>query len=244
MAINAGTVVGYLDLDTSKFSNALKTAQSQLSSFSDNSLSASQKFTNMGNGLKEIGSNLTKTVTLPLVGIGTAAISTAANFEKSMDNVAALSGATGKDLEDLTNLAKQMGETTQFSASEAADALGYMALAGYDTDQSISALRGVLNLAAASNIGLAEASDLVTDYLSAFGEEADQAGRMADVLAYAQANSNTTTQGLGEAFKNCAVNANAFGLDIEQTTAVLGKLADQGLKGLKISGSTTWQQVA
>ena len=116
MAINAGTVVGYLDLDTSKFSNALKTAQSQLSSFSDDTLNASQKFTNMGQGLKSIGSTLSKTVTLPLVGIGTAAISTAANFEKSMDNVAALSGATGKDLEDLTNLAKQMGETTQFSA--------------------------------------------------------------------------------------------------------------------------------
>ena len=115
--------------------------------------------------------------------------------------------------------------------SESADALGYMALAGWDAEQSISALPGVLDLAAASEMGLAEASDMVTDYLSAFGEEADQAGRMADVLAYAQANSNTTTQQLGLAFKNCAVNANAFGLDIEQTTALLGKLGDQGLKG-------------
>ena len=115
--------------------------------------------------------------------------------------------------------------------SESADALGYMALAGWNTEQSISALPGVLDLAAASEMGLAEASDMVTDYLSAFGEEADQAGRMADVLAYAQANSNTTTQQLGLAFKNCAVNANAFGLDIEQTTALLGKLGDQGLKG-------------
>lgn len=115
--------------------------------------------------------------------------------------------------------------------SEAADALGYMALAGWDTQQSMNGLPGVLNLAASSGMGLAEASDMVTDYLSAFGEEADQAGRMADVLAKAQASSNTTAQGLGEAFKNCAVNANAFGLDIEQTTAVLGKLADQGLKG-------------
>ena len=106
-----------------------------------------------------------------------------------------------------------------------------MALAGWDTQQSMNALPGVLNLAAASGMGLAEASDLVTDYLSAFGEEADQAGRMADVLSYAQANSNTTTAGLGEAFKNCAANANAFGLDIEQTTALIGKLSDQGLKG-------------
>ena len=95
----------------------------------------------------------------------------------------------------------------------------------------MNALPGVLNLAAASGMGLAEASDLVTDYLSAFGEEADQAGRMADVLSYAQANSNTTTAGLEEAFKNCAANANAFGLDIEQTTALIGKLSDQGLKG-------------
>jgi len=95
----------------------------------------------------------------------------------------------------------------------------------------MSALPGVLDLAAASGMGLADASDMVTDYLSAFGEEADQAGRMSDVLAYAQANSNTTTQALGEAFKNCAVNANSFGLDIEQTTALLGKLGDQGLKG-------------
>ena len=115
--------------------------------------------------------------------------------------------------------------------SEAADALGFMALAGWDSKQSMSALPGVLDLAAASGMGLADASDMVTDYLSAFGEEADQAGRMSDVLAYAQANSNTTTQALGEAFKNCAVNANSFGLDIEQTTALLGKLGDQGLKG-------------
>ena len=231
MSVNVGTAVGYLDLDTSKFKNALKDAQSQLSSFSDKSLSAGEKFTNLGSGLKSIGSTLSTSVTLPLVGIGTAAVATAATFEKSMDNVAALSGATGKDLEDLTNLAKKMGETTQFSASEAADALGYMALAGWDTNQSMNGLPGILDLAASSGMGLAEASDMVTDYLSAFGEEADQAGRMADVLAKAQASSNTTAQGLGEAFKNCAVNANAFGLDIEQTTAVLGKLADQGLKG-------------
>lgn len=116
MSINAGTAIGYLDLDTSKFKSALNTAKSQLSSFGDSSLNASQKFTSVGQGLKTIGSSLTKAVTLPLVGIGTAAVATAANFEKSMDNVAALSGATGKDLEKLTNLAKQMGETTQFSA--------------------------------------------------------------------------------------------------------------------------------
>ena len=166
-----------------------------------------------------------------MLAVGAGAISVASDFEASMSKVSALSGATGEDLEKLKAKAKEMGATTKFSATESADALSYMALAGWDTEQSISALPGVLDLATASEMGLAEASDMVTDYLSAFGEEADQAGRMADVLSYAQANSNTSTQQLGEAFKNCAVNANAFGLDIEQTTALLGKLGDQGLKG-------------
>ena len=231
MAMSVGTAVGYLDLDTSKFKNGLKTAAQQLSGFTDSTQSVGNRVTSLGEGLKTVGQNMTKYISVPLIGIGTASVATAANFEKSMSNVAALSGATGKDLEDLTNIAKEMGATTQFSASEAADALGYMALAGWKTEESMSALPGILDLAAASNMGLAEASDMVTDYLSAFQQEADQAGRMADVLAYAQANSNTTTQALGEAFKNCAVNANSFGLDIEQTTALLGKLGDQGLKG-------------
>ena len=231
MAMSVGTAIGYLDLDTSKFQSALKTASSQLKGFTDSSKSTGDRIISLGSGLKTMGQNMTKYVTTPLTGLGTASVMTAATFEKSMSNVQALSGATGKDLEDLTNIAKEMGAKTQFSASEAADALGYMALAGWDSSQSMKALPGVLDLAAASNMGLAEASDMVTDYLSAFQEEADQAGRMSDVLAYAQANSNTTTQALGEAFKNCAVNANSFGLDIEQTTALLGKLGDQGLKG-------------
>ena len=104
-------------------------------------------------------------------------------------------------------------------------------VAGWDANQSAAGLPGVLNLAAASGMELAQASDLVTDYLTAFGLEADQAGRMADVLSYAQANSNTTTQQLGEAFKNCAVNAHNAGMTLEETTAILGKLADSGLKG-------------
>lgn len=106
-----------------------------------------------------------------------------------------------------------------------------MALAGWDAQQSAAGLPGVLNLAAASGMDLAQASDLVTDYLTAFGLEADQAGRMADVLSYAQANSNTTTEMLGEAFKNCAVNAHNAGMTLEETTAILSKFADTGLKG-------------
>ena len=152
-------------------------------------------------------------------------------FDKSMSNVAALSGATGQELDKLRQTAKDFGSTTQFSASEAADALGYMALAGWDANQSADALGGVLNLAAASGMDLAAASDMVTDYMSAFGMEASQSAYFADLLAYAQANANTTAAGLGEAFKNVAANASAAGQDIETTTSFLAMMANQGLKG-------------
>ncbi len=152
-------------------------------------------------------------------------------FDKSMSNVAAQSAAAGDELQMLRDTAKEYGSTTQFSASQAADALGYMALAGWDANQSADALGGVLNLAAASNMDLAQASDMVTDYLSAFSLEASDSSRFADMLAYAQANANTTAQGLGEAFKNCAANMNAAGQDVETTTSLLAMMANQGLKG-------------
>ena len=123
MAMSVGTVVGYLDLDTSKFQSGLKTAANQLKGFTDNTKTTGDKFTSLGSGLKTLGQNMSTYVTLPLVGIGAASVKTAADFEKSMDNVSALSGATGDDLKKLENLAREMGSTTQFSASEAADAL-------------------------------------------------------------------------------------------------------------------------
>lgn len=158
-------------------------------------------------------------------------IEVGASFETSMAKVASLSGATGADLQNLTNAAKEYGASTQFSATQAADALGYMALAGWDAHDSIDALPGVLNLAAASSMDLAQASDMVTDYLSAFGLSAKDSKKFADEMAYAQANSNTTTTQLGEAFRNCAANMHASGQDVETTTALLGTLANQGLKG-------------
>lgn len=171
--------------------------------------------------------------------LGSDVLEVGKNFESSMSNVSALSGATGEDLEMLEDTARKYGATTQFSASEAADALGYMALAGWDANQSADALGGVLDLAAASGMGLAESSDMVTDYLSAFGLEAKDSAKFADILAYAQANSNTTAQGLGEAYKNCAANMNAAGQDVETTTSLLGMLANQGLKGSEAGTALT-----
>ena len=160
-------------------------------------------------------------------------------FDSSMSNVAALSGATAEDLQMLRDTAKEFGSTTKFSASEAADALGYMALAGWDAKTSADALGGVLDLAAASGMDLAAASDMVTDYMSAFGMEAQKSGYFADVMAYAQANANTNVTQLGEAFKNSAANMNAAGQDIETVTSLLAMMANQGLKGSEAGTALT-----
>ncbi|MDO4174557.1 MAG: phage tail tape measure protein [Eubacteriales bacterium] len=170
-------------------------------------------------------------VSTAITGAAAAAINVGMNFEAAMSNVAAISGATGDELAALEATAKEMGATTQFSATEAANALSYMALAGWDAQQSIDALPGVLDLAAASGMDLAAASDMVTDYLSAFGMEASDSTYFADLLAYAQSNANTTAAALGESFKNCAANMNAAGQDVETTTSLLSMLANQGSKG-------------
>lgn len=153
------------------------------------------------------------------------------NYTAVMSEVAAISGASQGNLAIMEAAAREYGATTVFSASEAAEALKYMSLAGWDAQQSTSALGGVLNLAAASGMGLGEASDMVTDYLSAFGMEANQSTYFADMLAYAQSNSNTTATQLGEAYKNAAANMHAAGQDVETTTSLLEAMANQGRKG-------------
>jgi TP901 family phage tail tape measure protein len=153
------------------------------------------------------------------------------NFTGTMSEVSAISGATGEDFEKLEACAREYGATTVFSASNAAEALKYMSLAGWDADQSTSALGGVLNLAAASGMELGAASDMVTDYLSAFAMEAGDAAYFADLLSYAQSHSNTTAEALGEAYKNCAANLNAAGQDVETVTSLLEGMANQGYKG-------------
>lgn len=153
------------------------------------------------------------------------------NFTSTMSEVSAISGATGEDFEKLEACAREYGATTVFSASNAAEALKYMSLAGWDADQSTSALGGVLNLAAASGMELGAASDMVTDYLSAFAMEAGDAAYFADLLSYAQSHSNTAAEALGEAYKNCAANLNAAGQDVETVTSLLEGMANQGYKG-------------
>ena len=154
-----------------------------------------------------------------------------AGFEASMSKVKAISGAYGAEFDQMSAKAKELGSTTKFTATEVADGFSYMSLAGWDTVQMLDAIDGVVNLAAASEMDLGEASDMVTDYLSAFGLKASDAAKMVDEMVFAQSHSNTSTKQLGDAFGNCAANMNAAGQTMETTTAILEAMANQGTKG-------------
>lgn len=235
-----------LSADLKKNKDALEDADGAADEFdkslddlSETSESTGSGFTVLKGVIVDLVSNGIKMAAGAIKDFAKQTIEAGQNFEKSMSNVAALSGATGDELEMLRETAKKYGSTTQFSATQAADALGYMALAGWDAETSAKALEGVLNLAAASGMDLAEASDMVTDYMSAFNLEAEQSAYFADLLAYAQSHANTTAAGLGEAFKNCAANMTAAGQDVETTTALLSMLANQGLKGSEAGTALT-----
>jgi len=189
------------------------------------------KLSGLSKNMTNVGKNLTKNVTAPLAGLATVSVVTVAKFDDSMSQVAAISGAAGNDLERLRDLAKDLGATTRYSASEAADAMTYLALAGYDTNQILSATPGMLNLAAAAGMDLATAADIVTDTMSGFQMNAEKAGEAADIFAAASSKSNTNVNQLGEAMKYASSTANAAGMDLAQTAAVLGVFADSGIKG-------------
>lgn len=200
---------------------------------------AGDGFTVFKGVLSDLISNVIQSAISTMKDLATEVVEVGSSFEKSMSNVQALSGATDEELQMLSDTAKEFGANTQFSATEAADALSYMALAGWDAQTSCDALGGVLDLAASSGMDLAEASDMVTDYMSAFSMEASESSYFADLLSYAQSNANTTAEGLGEAFKNCAANMNAAGQDIETTTSLLSSMANQGLKGSEAGTALT-----
>ena len=168
-----------------------------------------------------------------LTGIGVYAVSVGMKFETGMSKVKAISGATAEDMEKLANKAKEMGSTTKFSATESADALSYMALAGWKTNDMLDGLPGIMDLAAASGEELGSVSDIVTDSLTAFGMKASESGHFADVLAKASSNSNTNVAMLGESFKYVAPLAGALGYNVEDATVALGLMANSGIKASK-----------
>ncbi|ERL21455.1 phage tail tape measure protein, TP901 family [Oribacterium sp. oral taxon 078 str. F0263] len=201
------------------------------------SVTALQSIAAKGEKLKTVGDNITSVgqrflpVTGVVVGLGTAAVKAAADFDSAMSKVAAVSGATGSDLEDLRDKAREMGAKTKFSATEAAEAMNYMAMAGWKTEDMLSGIEGVMNLAAASGEDLATTSDIVTDALTAFGLTAADSGHFADILAAASSNANTNVSMMGETFKYCAPIAGALGFSAEDTAEAIGLMANAGIKG-------------
>lgn len=196
-----------------------------------------------GKTISSVGSTMTKSITLPIAGVATAAIKTAADFEAGMSEVGAISGASGKDMEKLTAKAKEMGATTAFSASESAEAMKYMAMAGWKTADMTEGIAGIMNLAAASGEDLAATSDIVTDGLTAFGMSAKESGRFADVMAATSSNANTNVALMGETFKYCASTAGAMGYSIEDISVAIGIMGNAGIKG-SMAGTTLKNTIA
>lgn len=231
MAVNMGTVIAYLELDTSKFSKGFTSAYNDLKVFGDKSATAEQKLNGLSSAFKTTGGLLSMNVTLPIVGVGAAAVKTATDFEAGMSEVKAISGATGSEFDALREKAIEMGAKTKFSASDSADAFKYMAMAGWDASAMMDGIAGVMDLAAASGEDLATTSDIVTDALTAFGLQASDSAHFADVLAQASSKSNTNVGLMGETFKYVAPVAGALGYSIEDTAVAIGLMANSGIKG-------------
>lgn len=222
-----------LKLDSSPFVQGLTRATDQLKDSYRTINDAGNSFMRYGRSLEATGKALTGAITAPVIGVGAAALKAGRSFTDEMNTVQAVSGATGKDFEKLTALARKMGAETKFSASESAEALKYMGMAGWDTQQMTAGLEPILNLAVAAGTDLATTSDIVTDALTAFGMKAEDTAHFTDVLAQASNSANTDVVGLGEAFKYVAPVAGSLGYSVEDVSLALGTMANAGIKGAK-----------
>ena len=197
---------------------------------------AGEVMQNVGDKISGAGEKLLP-VTAGITALGTAAVKTGADFDSAMSKVAAVSGATGDDLQALRDKAREMGSQTKFSASEAAEAMNYMAMAGWKTEDMLSGIEGIMNLAAASGEDLATTSDIVTDALTAFGLTAADSAHFADVLAAASSNANTNVSMMGETFKYAAPVAGSLGFSVEDTAEAIGLMANAGIKSTQAGTS-------
>ena len=223
---------------------ALKTLESQASSTNATLAKIEEvggKFEKVGQSITSAGKTLTTHVTTPIVAAGAAAVKTAADFDEGMSKVSAISGATGEDLQSLRDKAREMGAKTKFSATEAASAFEYMAMAGWKTGDMVSGIDGIMSLAAASGEDLATTSDIVTDALTAFGLKAEDSGHFADILAAASSNANTNVSMMGETFKYCAPIAGALGFSAEDTAEATVKTVLKH-EGISSASSATMEE--
>ena len=231
---------------------AVKNAEGQVRNFSDqlNDLQKEEKETGdeadktTNGGLKAfsvaLGNLASQVITSAVKGLGNlikSVVETGKAFDSSMSNVKAISGASAAEMDLLSAKAEEMGATTKFTATEAADAMGYMAMAGWKTEEMLGGIDGIMNLAAASGAELATTSDIVTDSLTAFGKSAEDAGRLADIMAAASSNSNTNVEMMGETFKYAAPLAGAMGYSMEDVAVATGLMANAGIKATQAGTS-------
>lgn len=231
MAFDAGRAVAYLTMDTSQYSEGISTATRLLGQLTDSSLSASTRLQSLGDAAKQLGTTLTTAVTAPTVAVGAMAVKTFTGFDDAIKQVQATMAAGEEDVAKLTATAKQMGATTRYSASEAAEALNYLALAGYNADQACQSLPQVLALAQAGGMDLAYASDLATDAMSALGLGIGDLSRFTDQMARTAQKSNTSVSQLGEAILTVGGTARQLAGGTVELNTQLGILADNGIKG-------------
>ena len=226
----AGKIVDVTLRLKDQMSKALGTASANLQNSGKQWKNMGKDIEKAGRSISSVGSNMTKSVTMPILGIGGAAVKVAADFESGMDKVASISGATGSDLDELSEKAKEMGKLTKFSATDSADAFSYMAMAGWKTKDMLDGIEGVMYLAGATGEDLATTSDIVTDALTAFGKSAEDTNSFVDVLAATSANANTNVSMLGESFKYVAPVAGSLNYSYQDVAHALGLMANSGIK--------------
>ena len=238
MALNMGSAVAFLELDTSKFKSGFKSAISDLRVFQASGATTEQKLKGLSSAFSTVGGGLTKGLTLPLVGVGAASVGVATKFESAMSQVAATMGITtkqikngNKDFENLQKTALNMGATTKYTASEAAEGLNILAQAGLSADESIKAIPTVLSLASAGAMSLDSAATYVTASVKGFGDSMDNAQKYADLMAKGATLANTDVRGLGEALSGVSATANNYKQSVDSTTLSLLRLAEQNITG-------------
>lgn len=231
MAVNMGTAVAYLELDSSKFQKGFKSAYNELKVFGDKSATAEQKFKGLSSAFATVGSTMSRSVTLPLAGVGAAALKAGTDFESAMSQVAATMGTTTDKIQNLSKFAQHMGATTAFSATQAAEGLNVLAQSGLTAEEQMQALPEVLNLAAAGNLSLADSSTYVVGTLKGFGKGMDEAKRVTDLVAKGATMANTDVRGLGTALSSSSATAKSYGQNMDSVTLSLLRLAEQNVTG-------------
>lgn len=237
---NANAEYQKAQAEMNKTENALKGITSEIerqtnpwNKLSRNMDEAGKRMQSIGRGMTSVGRTMTTRVTLPIVGAGAAALKVGMDFEEGMSKVQAISGATGEDLENLKSQARDMGATTRFSATEAASGMEFLAMAGFETNEIMGAMPGLLDLAASSNMDLGRAADIASNIISGFNLQAEETGRVSDVLAKGASTANTNVEQLGNAMEVVAPIGQMVGLEIEGLTAGIGRMSDAGIQGQK-----------